>query len=70
MIAALMSSSIRKEKADARRSMIMALTDQVVSILRESGATEEESSAALECARIIVPLQEMNRWNEAKHIGV
>ena len=64
-----MSSSIRKEKADARRSMIMALVERVVCILRESGASEEESLAALECAKIILPLQEMNSCNGAKYIG-
>jgi hypothetical protein len=49
--------------------MIMALTEQIVSALRDSGASEEEGLAALECAKIILPLQEMNSCIRARYIG-
>lgn len=60
---------IRKEKADAHRSMIMALTEQVIGLLRQSGASEEESLAALECAKLILPFQKMESCKSIRYLG-
>ena len=60
---------IRKEKADARRAMIQALTEQVITLLRDSGASEEEGLAALDCAKIILPLQEMDSCIMTRYCG-
>jgi hypothetical protein len=63
------ASEIRKEKADAHRSMIMTLAEQVLAVLRESGASEEESYAALECAKLILPFQHMESSKGGRHTG-
>lgn len=62
-------NEIRKEKADDRRSMILALTERVITLLRDSGASEEESLAALDCAKLILPLQEMDSCKATRYFG-
>ncbi len=60
---------IRNEKAEARRSMILTLTEQVISLLRDSGATEEETLAVLDCVRVIIPLQEFESSKSPRFWG-
>jgi len=59
----------RKEKADTRRTMVPALTDQVVCLLKNSGATEEEIMAVLDCAKVIMPLQELESCKSSRFWG-
>lgn len=62
-------TDIRTGKANARRAMIMALTERVITLLRDSGASEEEGLAALECAKIVLPLQELESCKMPRYIG-
>ncbi len=49
-------SESRKDAAERSRAIVLALAEQITTVLRESGATEEESLAALKCAETLAPL--------------
>ena len=48
---------------DASEGMVYVLTQQIVTLLRESGATFQQIMAALDCARAIVPCTDLSHEN-------
>jgi hypothetical protein len=52
----------RKDAAEKSRAIVLMLTEQMTTLLRESGATEEEALAALACAKELTPLLQLESF--------
>jgi hypothetical protein len=58
----------RKATAEKRRGMVRGLTDRLLDLIEDSGATEEEALAALKTAKITLPLLRLES-SRVRYVG-